>query len=63
MGAYLPLIVLILAALAFSSAAIIDGKDLYKSHYQSTKREPYECGIPTHGKTWKQLNIGIIFLH
>ena len=22
------------------------------------KGEPYECGIPTTGKTWVQLNVG-----
>jgi NADH:ubiquinone oxidoreductase subunit 3 (subunit A) len=52
------MIVLILAALAFSSIAILIAKIVTKSTTNPQKGEPYECGIPTTGKTWKQLNVG-----
>jgi NADH:ubiquinone oxidoreductase subunit 3 (subunit A) len=52
------MIVLIIAALAFSSIAIIIAKILTKATSNKQKGEPYECGIPTKGKTWIQLNVG-----
>ena len=57
MGA-VSMIVLILAALVFSSIAIMAAKLLTKATTNSQKAEPYECGIPTTGKTWIQLNVG-----
>lgn len=52
------MIVLILAALAFSAGAIIIAKIVTKATTNPQKGEPYECGIPTVGKTWTQLNVG-----
>ncbi len=52
------MIVLILAALAFSAIAIIVAKLVTKATTNKQKGEPYECGIPTRGKTWIQLNVG-----
>jgi NADH-quinone oxidoreductase subunit A len=52
------LIVLIIAALAFASIAILVARILTKATTNPQKGEPYECGIPTTGKTWRQLNIG-----
>jgi NADH-quinone oxidoreductase subunit A len=52
------MIVLILAALAFSSIAILIAKVLTKTTTNPQKGQPYECGIPTTGKTWIQLNVG-----
>ena len=52
------MIVLVLAALAFSSIAILMAKILTKATTNPQKGEPYECGIPTQGKTWIQLNVG-----
>lgn len=52
------MIVLILAALTFSTIAILIAKIVTKSTTNPQKSEPYECGIPTHGKTWTQLNVG-----
>ena len=52
------MIVLILAALTFSSIAILIAKIVTKSTTNAQKGEPYECGIPTKGKTWTQLNVG-----
>ena len=52
------MIVLILAALAFSIIAMLVARIVTKSTTNSQKAEPYECGIPTTGKTWIQLNVG-----
>ena len=52
------MIVLILAALAFSAIAIIVAKLVTRATTNKQKGEPYECGIPTQGKTWIQLNVG-----
>lgn len=52
------LIVLIIAAIAFSGIAILISKLIIKPSTNPQKGEPYECGIPTEGKTWVQLNVG-----
>jgi len=52
------LIVLIIAAIAFSGIAILISKLIIKPTTNPQKGEPYECGIPTEGKTWVQLNVG-----
>jgi NADH:ubiquinone oxidoreductase subunit 3 (subunit A) len=52
------MIVLIIAALAFSSIAILAAKFLTRSTTNPQKGEPYECGIPTQGKTWVQMGVG-----
>ncbi len=52
------MIVLIFAALFFSTIALTISKLVTKSTTNLQKSEPYECGIPTTGKTWVQLNVG-----
>ena len=52
------IIVLILAAVVFSGIATIVFRLVLKATTNPQKGEPYECGIPTHGKTWIQLNVG-----
>ena len=52
------LIVLIIAAVAFSGIAIMLSTFVLKASTNKQKGEPYECGIPTKGKTWIQLNVG-----
>lgn len=52
------LIVLIIAAVAFSGIATMLSKLVLKASTNKQKGEPYECGIPTQGKTWIQLNVG-----
>lgn len=52
------LIVLISAAIAFSGIAVLISKFVLKATTNLQKGEPYECGIPTQGKTWVQLNVG-----
>ena len=52
------MIVLIIAGLAFSLIAILLAGFVTKATKNPQKAEPYECGIPTRGKTWIQLNVG-----
>ena len=52
------LVVLIISAIAFSGIAILISKLVLKGSKNKQKGEPYECGIPTSGKTWVQLNVG-----
>ena len=52
------MIVLILAALAFSGIAILISQLVTKATTNPQKGQAYECGIPTTGKTWIQLNVG-----
>lgn len=52
------MVVLILAGLAFSVIAILVAGLVTKATKNKQKAEPYECGIPTTGKTWVQLNVG-----
>jgi NADH-quinone oxidoreductase subunit A len=52
------LIVLIFAAIAFSAGGIAVAKIFVKGTKNKAKGEPYECGIPTVGKTWIQFNVG-----
>ena len=52
------MIILILAAIFFSVFAILVSKAIVKGSSNKQKLEPYECGVPTHGKTWIQFNVG-----
>ena len=52
------MIILIIAGLVFSISAILIAKVITKGTKNAQKSEPYECGIPTVGKTWIQLNVG-----
>ncbi|HLO37670.1 MAG TPA: NADH-quinone oxidoreductase subunit A [Lacibacter sp.] len=52
------LIILILAAIAFSAGAILIAKVVTKATKNKQKLEPYECGIPTVGPSWIQFNVG-----
>lgn len=52
------MIVLTLAAVTFSVFAILIAKVIVKGTVNKQKLEPYECGIPTQGKTWIQFNVG-----
>ena len=52
------LIVLIIAAVAFSGIAIMIAKVVMKATTNKQKGEAYECGIPTTGPSWIQFNVG-----
>lgn len=52
------LILLIIAAVAFSAIGIAVAKMLTKSKPNPVKGQPYECGIPTESSPWNQFNVG-----
>lgn len=52
------LLVLIIAAVAFSAGGIMVAKFLVKGTKSKAKGEAYECGIPTVGKSWVQFSVG-----
>jgi NADH-quinone oxidoreductase subunit A len=52
------LIVLAIAAVAFSGIAILISKFVVKATTSKQKGEPYECGVPTQGPSWIQFNVG-----
>ena len=52
------LIVLMLAAVAFSGIAILISKTVLKATKNKQKGETYECGVPTIGPSWIQFNVG-----
>src|SRR4249920_2596894 len=52
------LIILILAAIAFSAGAILISKVFIKGSKNAQKGQEYECGIPTEGSPLKQFNVG-----
>ncbi|HMH33321.1 MAG TPA: NADH-quinone oxidoreductase subunit A [Puia sp.] len=52
------LIMLILAAIAFSGGAILISRVFVKRTRNAQKGEAYECGIPSEGSPWKQFNVG-----
>src|SRR4249919_128155 len=52
------LIILIIAAVAFSAIGIAVAKILTKGKYNPVKGQAYECGVPTEGTPWNQFNVG-----
>ena len=52
------LIVLIIAAIAFSAGGIAVAKLFVKGSTNPQKGQAYECGIKTEGTPWNQFNVG-----
>lgn len=52
------IIILAIAAIAFSVIALLIAKLVLKPGTNTQKGEPYECGIPTKGPSWVQMNVG-----
>jgi NADH:ubiquinone oxidoreductase subunit 3 (subunit A) len=52
------LLILTLAAIVFSAGGILVSKIFVKGSYNPQKGQAYECGVPTVGQTWLQLNVG-----
>jgi NADH-quinone oxidoreductase subunit A len=52
------LIVLTIAAIAFSAGGILVGRLFTKGSKNPQKGQPYECGIPTQTSPWHQFNVG-----
>ncbi len=54
----LSLIVLAIAAVAFSAGGILVGRLFNKGSKNLQKGQAYECGIPTITSPWQQFNVG-----
>ena len=52
------LLVVLLTAVTLVPAALIIAKAISPRSYNPQKEEPYECGIPTRGKSWMQFRVG-----
>ncbi len=52
------LIILIIAAIAFSAGGIAVAKILVKGTKNPQKGQTYECGVPTIGSSWVQFHVG-----
>ena len=52
------LLILILAAIAFSAGGIAVAKIFVKGTTNPQKGQAYECGIKTDGTPWNQFNVG-----
>jgi NADH:ubiquinone oxidoreductase subunit 3 (subunit A) len=57
MGA-VSLIILILAAIAFSVGGLSISRILVRGSKNPQKGQAYECGIPAKGSPWNQFNVG-----
>lgn len=52
------LVVVLLTAIAFVGIVIALSNAIAPRSYNPQKMEPYECGIPTRGKSWMQFRVG-----
>ena len=52
------LILLIICGVAFAGGGILLSKVIATVSYNPQKGEAYECGVPTRGTTWNQMNVG-----
>lgn len=52
------MIVLALSGIAFAGGGILIAKLIAPTSKNKQKGEAYECGIPTHGKSQIQFNVG-----
>lgn len=52
------LVVVILTAIALVAVALGIARAVSPRSFNSQKGEPYECGIPTRGKSWMQFKVG-----
>ena len=51
-------VVVLLTAIAFVGIVIALSNAIAPRSYNAQKMEPYECGIPTRGKSWMQFRVG-----
>ena len=52
------LVAVLLTAIAFVGIVIALSNAIAPRSYNAQKMEPYECGIPTRGKSWMQFRVG-----
>ena len=55
---FLYLVVVILTAIALAAVALATARLIAPRSYNPLKGEPYECGVPTRGRTWMQFRVG-----
>ena len=48
----------VLTGLGFVGLVTVLAKLLAPRSYNSQKEDPFECGIPTRGRTWMQFRVG-----
>ena len=52
------LITAVLTAVALVTAGLLVAKLISPRSINEQKAEPYECGLPTRGRSWVQFNVG-----
>ena len=52
------LVTVVLTTLLFVAVVILISRLISPRSYNVQKLEPYECGIPTRGKSWMQFRVG-----
>ena len=52
------LVTVLLTAIIFVGLVIAISHAISPRSYNPQKMEPYECGIPTRGKSWMQFKVG-----
>lgn len=52
------LVVVLLTAIAFVGVVLALSYAISPRSYNPQKFEPYECGVPTRGKSWMQFRVG-----
>src|SRR5580693_6340762 len=52
------LILLIICGVAFAGGGILLSRVINKGSKNAQKGQTYECGVPTQGTTWNQMNVG-----
>lgn len=52
------LVTVIVTAIVFVAVVILLSRLISPRSYNGQKMEPYECGLPTRGRSWMQFKVG-----
>ncbi len=52
------LVTVVITAILFVGVVVVLANLIAPRSYNPQKLEPYECGIPTRGKSWMQFRVG-----
>lgn len=52
------LVTVVLTAIIFVGLVVAISRAIAPRSYNPQKMEPYECGIPTRGRSWMQFRVG-----
>ncbi len=55
---FILLVTVVLTAIVFVAIVVMLSKLIAPRSYNAQKMEPYECGIPTRGRSWMQFRVG-----